>query len=113
MSAENLGPADEWGILTEEIKRMEDRKAALRPVLLGDAEARHGKRYIVTPVSFTRDIVDVDKALLERAFPEAYRATVSIMRKEQTNLQLSGVTEDGEQISLRELRRIVASQEAK
>jgi len=111
-TAENLGPADEWGMLTDEIKRMEDRKALLRPVLLGDAEARHGKRYIVTLSSFERDYYDIDHELLERKFPAAYAATVSIVRRPQTRLSVSGVSADGEPISLKELRRAIADQEA-
>ena len=113
MTAENIGPADEWGTLKEQIKAAEERLAVLRPVLLKDREARRGKRYVVTLSSFDRNYVDIDHELLERDFPEAYAATVSIVTRQQTKLNYSGITEDGEIVSPGAMRRILAEQEAK
>jgi len=107
MQSENLGPADELGLLRDEMKRLEAREKELRAVLLNEPEARHGKRYVVTVLQSKRTRLDTETLRLD--YPNIYEEVT--VPYEVTTLKLSGVTEDGEAVSLHELRRITKAQE--
>jgi len=108
MASENIGPADELGLLRDEMKRLEAREKELRAVLLNEPEARHGKRYVVTVLQSKRTRLDTETLRLD--YPNIYEEVA--VPYEVTTLKLSGVTEDGEAVSLHELRRITKAQEA-
>jgi|SRR5215469_9071899 len=108
MSVENIGPADELGLLRDEMKRLEVREKQLRAVLLNDPEARVGKRFVADIVTMKRTRIDMETLKLD--YPEVAQEVIVLY--ETTSVRLSGITADGESVSLRELRRIVAEQGA-
>src|SRR5215472_1895283 len=109
MQSENLGPADELAGVREELRRLEVREKALREILLTQPDARMGNRFVAEIVTVEKQRTDYRE--LKRMHPDIIEQ-YTFPATEQ-HVRLSGVTEDGEPISLREMRRALATQEAK
>ena len=108
MQSENLGPADELAGVREELRRLEVREKALREILLAQPDARMGNRYVAEVVTVEKQRTDYRE--LKRMHPDIIEQ-YTFPATEQ-HVRLSGISEDGEPISLRELRRATATQEA-
>lgn len=95
--SDNIPPADELHAVRAKLKELEEREAALRALMIEDADARTGNRYAAVVLKVESQRTDI-KALRDMypAIAEEHTYPVTTMR-----IELREVTEDGELIPVR------------
>jgi hypothetical protein len=97
----NTPPPDELAAIRAEMKRLEEREAALRSILLSDPSARTGNAWVAEVREVESSRVDL-KALREMYPSIADEHTYPVTTK---RIELMGITEDGEIVSARKMQK--------
>jgi hypothetical protein len=102
----NIPVPDELAVVREQIQKLTEREKELRKLLIAHADLREGAAYLaeikVTPQMRT-DLKEMRACHPE--IVEQFTFPVPVVR-----VELSGITEDGEIVSLRQLRKEAATQ---
>ena len=97
MPTDQLPPADELYAVREDIKRLTSRERELKATVIADPSARTGNRYAVEIKDVATARMDVKE--LRNMHPDiAEQFTHTVFDK---RVELRGINEDGEFVSLR------------
>lgn len=97
MMADQLPPADELHAVRQQLKTLGEREAALKALMLSDPSARTGNQFIVELCEVTARRTDLKE--LRACHPDIVEQFTFPLKT--TRVELRGLTEDGEVVSLR------------
>jgi len=100
----NVPVPDELAQVRADIKRLEERKAELTRLLILNEDLREGAAYLAEIRVTKRQTVDMKE--LRAMYPDIVEEHTYPL--EVTQVVLSGITEDGEIISAREMKKLAA-----
>ncbi|HEY1441368.1 MAG TPA: hypothetical protein VGF65_11130 [Mycobacterium sp.] len=92
-----IPPADELADVRARIKMLEEREVELRNLLIGDPSARTGNHYLVEVREVETKRTDLKE--LRAMYPDLVEEYTYPVKT--TRVDLKGITEDGEIVSLR------------
>jgi predicted phage-related endonuclease len=96
---------DELAQVRADIKRLEEREAAIRGILLSNPDTRTGASWIAEVKTVQQERVDWKELRANHpAIVEQYQFPTEV-----TRVVLSGITEDGEIVSARQFRKATES----
>ncbi|HTI79460.1 MAG TPA: hypothetical protein VL614_03320 [Acetobacteraceae bacterium] len=101
----NLPLPDELAQIRADIKRLEEREAAIRGILLSDPDTRTGASWIAEVKTVQQERTDWKE--LRANHPDI--AEQYTFPTEITSVVLSGITEDGEVVPARQFRKATES----
>ena len=93
----NLPPADELHAIRQELKTLGERENVLRQLMLSDPSARTGNCHAVEVKTVTQDRTDLKE--LKAVYPDIVAEFTFPVKI--TRLEIVGINEDGELVSLR------------
>jgi kynurenine formamidase len=96
----NVPLPDELFAIRTEIKRLTEREAAIKAILISDPDTREGASYLAEVKTVKAPRTDLKE--LKAQYPQIVEEHTYML--EQTRVVLMGVTEDGELVSPRKLK---------
>jgi hypothetical protein len=100
MTISNLPPPDELAKIRDEIRALEARETELRHLLLAEPELRTGANWVAEVRTVTQERTDLKE--LRACYPDIVAEQTYPV--EIKRIVLSGITEDGEVVSARQMR---------
>ena len=102
---DNLPPADELFDVREQLKALTSRERDLRSLMLSDPSARTGNRYAVE----IRDVQTTRTDIKELRAMHPTLVDEFTFKLTEQRVELRGLTEDGELVSIRAMRSAAKS----